>query len=180
MQRLFALQEHSVHRLWLDLLLIVVHAQLAILALKCVLSQLFVHLATTVLKLRLQCYLVLQALLALVTVLQQALIAVPASEVAIVSKLLRLLLVVFAIKCTIVSRSQILQLHNIATWAQPLTLLERFSQLVINALLEATVAPVLNSHYPAHLENTIQIFVVRPQLIAQVAQLVNIVMVSPV
>ena len=85
MQLLFALQEHSVHRLWLDLLLIVVHAQLAILALKCVLSQLFVHLATTVLKLRLQCYLVLQALSALVTGLLQALIAVPASEVASVS-----------------------------------------------------------------------------------------------
>ena len=180
MQLLFALQEHSVHRLWLDLLLIVVHALLAILALKCVLSQLFVHLATTVHKLRLRCYLVLQALLALVTVLQQALIAVPASEVATVSKLLRLLLVVFAIKCTIVSRSQILQLHNIATWAQPLTLLERFSQLVINALLEATVAQALNSRYPAHQVNTILISMARPQLIAYLAQLVNIVMVSPV
>ena len=87
---------------------------------------------------------------------------------------------VFAIKCTTVLKSQILQLHNIVTWAQPLTLLEKFSQLVTNVLLEATVAQALNFRYPAHQVNTILISVARPQLIAYLAQLVNIVMVSPV
>jgi len=180
MPRLFALQVHSDLKLWQDQLLIVAHAQLVILALKCVLSLQFVHLAITVLKPPQLCCLVLQVLLALATALQQVLIAVPASEVVTVFKLLKQQLVAFVIKCTTVLRSQILQLHNIVTWVQQLTLQERYSQSVINALLEVTVVLVLNSHYHAPQENTIQISAVRPQLIAQVAQPVNIVMVSPV
>jgi hypothetical protein len=85
MQLLFALQEHSDLRLWVSKFLIVEFAQLVTFALKCVLNQLFVHLVSTVLKPRLLCYLVLQALSALATGLLQALIAVPASEVASVS-----------------------------------------------------------------------------------------------
>jgi hypothetical protein len=161
-RQLFAPQEHSDLKLWLNLLMTVVNAQLAILALKCVLSRLFVHLVTTVPKPPLLCYLVLLALLALVLVLQRSLIAVPALEVDTVSKLLKLLLVVFATQCTIALRSQILQLHNIVTWAQQLTLLEKSSQSVINAPLEVTVVQALSFHYLVHQVNTIQIPVVKP------------------
>ena len=161
-RQLFAPQEHSDLKLWLNLLMTVVNAQLAILALKCVLSRLFVHLVTTVPKPPLLCYLVLLALLDLVLVLQRSLIAVPALEVVTVSKLLKLLLVVFVTQCTIALRSQILQLHNLVTWAQLLTLLEKSSQSVINAPLEVTVVQALSSHYLVHQVNTIQIPVVRP------------------
>ena len=54
-RQLFAPQEHSDLKLWLNLLMTVVNAQLAILALKCVLSRLFVHLVTTVPKPPLLC-----------------------------------------------------------------------------------------------------------------------------
>jgi hypothetical protein len=164
--RLFALQEHFDLRLWVEMFLIVVNVQLAILAQRCVLSRLFVHLATTVLKNPLCRYLVLLALSALVTALLQERIAVLASEVDSVLKLLKQQSVVFVIKCIIVLRNQLLQFHNIVAWVQQLILLEKFSQSVMNAQLEDTVVSALNFHYPAHQVNTIQNHAVRRQLIA--------------
>ena len=67
---------------------------------------------------------------------------------------LKLTFLVFAIKCTTVSKTQTLLYLYTKLSVQLLISLVEFSQSVMSALLVATVLPVLNSHYPALPVNT--------------------------